>query len=73
MVKEPEEIMQLSEDNYSAYVEEAARMMLDAPDKHVVLLSGPSGSGKTTTALRIVGRIEEMGGQGSVSIYLDQV
>ncbi|MBR4345776.1 MAG: nucleoside kinase [Oscillospiraceae bacterium] len=66
MVKEPEEIMQVSEDNYSAYIEEAVRMMLDSPEKHVVLLSGPSGSGKTTTALRIVGRIEEMGGQASV-------
>ncbi|MDE7294905.1 MAG: nucleoside kinase [Oscillospiraceae bacterium] len=60
-VRAPDELVQIAEDNYSAYIEEAARMIADKPDKPMVLLSGPSGSGKTTTALRICGKLREWG------------
>ena len=38
----PEKIIELAEDNYSAYINEAAEMILSS-GKPVVLLSGPSG------------------------------
>lgn len=53
-------IIELAEDNYSAYINEAAEMILSS-GKPVVLLSGPSGSGKTTAALRIEARLRELG------------
>ena len=56
----PEKIIELAEDNYSAYIDEAAEMILSS-GKPVVLLSGPSGSGKTTAALRIEARLRELG------------
>ena len=56
----PEKIIELAEDNYSAYINEAAEMILSS-GKPVVLLSGPSGSGKTTAALRIEARLRELG------------
>ena len=55
------ELISIAEDNYAAYIEEAARFIADRPDKPVVLLSGPSGSGKTTTALRICGKLRDWG------------
>ncbi len=57
----PEKFVKMAEDNYSAYIEEAALTIADSPSKPVVLLSGPSGSGKTTTALRIERRLTELG------------
>lgn len=56
----PEKIIELAEDNYSAYINEAAEMILSS-GKPIVLLSGPSGSGKTTAALRIEARLRELG------------
>lgn len=60
-IKQPGELVKLAEDNYAAYIEEAAQMISDKPDKPMVLLSGPSGSGKTTTALRICAKLREWG------------
>ncbi len=57
----PESFIKLSEDNYAAYIDEAAQMIADNPHKPIVLLSGPSGSGKTTTALRVEKRLKDMG------------
>lgn len=51
----------MAEENYSAYIEEAAEKIISSPEKPLVLLSGPSGSGKTTTALRIERRLSERG------------
>lgn len=57
----PEEFIRLAERNYDGYIEEAAQLITDNPDKPVVLLSGPSGSGKTTAALRIAKKLEQQG------------
>ncbi|MCM1523552.1 MAG: nucleoside kinase [Ruminococcus sp.] len=56
----PEELIQLAEDNYTAYINEAAQRIVNS-EKPIVLLSGPSGSGKTSAALRIERRLNEMG------------
>lgn len=56
----PERIIELAEENYSAYINEAAELIISS-GKPVVLLSGPSGSGKTTAALRIEARLKELG------------
>lgn len=58
--KHPEKIIAMAENNYTAYITEAAQMIIDS-GKPVVLISGPSGSGKTTSALRIEARLKEMG------------
>ncbi|MGN1089537.1 MAG: uridine kinase [Huintestinicola sp.] len=58
---DPQEFIRLAEDNYEAYIKEAAMMVADTPSKPVVLLSGPSGSGKTTAALRIERELKNMG------------
>ena len=48
----PESFIRLSENNYSAYIAEAAQRAILA-EKPIILLSGPSGSGKTSAALRL--------------------
>ena len=56
----PERIISLAEDNYSAYIREAAEKVISS-HKPLVLLSGPSGSGKTSAALRLERQLGELG------------
>ena len=56
----PESFIRLSEDNYSAYIAEAAQRAI-LSEKPVILLSGPSGSGKTSAALRLEKCLKEQG------------
>lgn len=57
----PDALINAAEDNYTAYINEAAQMIADHPEKPVVLLAGPSGSGKTTSALRMAKRLLKLG------------
>ncbi|MCI7768169.1 MAG: nucleoside kinase [Oscillospiraceae bacterium] len=57
---DPERLIKLSEDNYSAYIAEAAQRAI-LSDKPIILLSGPSGSGKTSAALRLEKCLKEQG------------
>lgn len=57
---QPENFVRMAEDNYSAYICEAADRII-ADNKPIVLLSGPSGSGKTSAALRVEKRLRELG------------
>lgn len=57
----PDSLIKIAEDNYSAYINEAAERIASDSSKPVLLLSGPSGAGKTTTALRIERRLKELG------------
>ncbi|MGN0667018.1 MAG: uridine kinase [Huintestinicola sp.] len=57
-----ENLISLSELNYSCYIKEAAhKIESEASRKPLVLLSGPSGSGKTTTAMRIADELRSSG------------
>ena len=56
----PESFIGLSENNYSAYIAEAAQRAILA-EKPIILLSGPSGSGKTSAALRLEKCLREQG------------
>lgn len=56
----PESFIRLSENNYSAYIAEAAQRAILA-EKPIILLSGPSGSGKTSAALRLEKYLREQG------------
>ncbi len=59
-LRSPEKIVDMAEENYTAYIDEAVQMILDSR-KPVVLLSGPSGSGKTTSALRMEAKLRCLG------------
>ncbi len=56
----------IAEDNYSAYVEDAALLILRQSASPIVLLSGPSGSGKTTTAHRVAAELIRKGSKARV-------
>ena len=58
--KTPEGFIKLSEDNYSAYIAEAAQRAI-LSEKPIILLSDPSGSGKTSAALRLEKCLREQG------------
>ncbi len=66
----PDDFIKMAENNYSAYIQEAADKIAADPSKSVVLLSGPSGSGKTTSALRIAKRLNDMG-QKAITLSMD--
>ncbi len=57
----PSALIETAEENYEAYIREAAERITAETKKPVVLLAGPSGSGKTTTAMRIGKCIQELG------------
>lgn len=62
-VRDPEEFIRWSQEQYAAKIESAARRIMEAAEqgKPLVLLSGPSGSGKTTTAQRIEAWLDSHG------------
>lgn len=61
--KDPREFIRLSQQQYAAKIEAAAKTILENAEngKPLVLLSGPSGSGKTTTAQRIEAWLDSHG------------
>ena len=64
-ISDPAGFVGIVEENYAAYVEDAALEVIGrgAP---IVLISGPSGSGKTTTAMRIADSIAAKGHKAEV-------
>ena len=63
---EPDAFVKIAEDDYAAYIEDAAEKILENDEVPIVLLSGPSGSGKTTTAMRIASYIASKGHKAEV-------
>ena len=63
---EPDAFVSIAEEDYSAYIEDAAEKILENEEVPIVLLSGPSGSGKTTTAMRIASYIASKGHKAEV-------
>lgn len=62
----PEQLINMAEENYHAYVQDAARYILVHADSPIVLLSGPSGSGKTTTAHKLAESLRRIGAKARV-------
>lgn len=60
-LSDPQTLVTISEDNYSAYVKAASEKILENSFSPIILLSGPSGSGKTSTAHRLAHSIAESG------------
>ena len=63
---EPDEFVRIAEEDYAAYIEDAAEKIMENDEVPIVLLSGPSGSGKTTTAMRIAAYIASKGHKAEV-------
>ena len=64
-LSDPDRFIGIAEENYSAYIEEAAEGIIER-DAPIVLISGPSGSGKTTSAMRIAEYLVSKGRKAEV-------
>ncbi|MBR4223775.1 MAG: adenylyl-sulfate kinase, partial [Oscillospiraceae bacterium] len=64
-LRDPESFVSIAEENYSAYIQDAAIEIINR-DVPIVLISGPSGSGKTTTAMRVADCLASMGYKAEV-------
>ncbi len=62
----PSVLVNIAEENYFAYVQDAAADILAHSNDPLILLSGPSGSGKTTTAHRIADALIQRGARARV-------